>query len=53
MATEQFFSSKHMVEKDGVCVEVARGKTSDLKQEDVVAKIELMMGETEKGQGKK
>ncbi|KAG6629989.1 hypothetical protein CIPAW_14G123300 [Carya illinoinensis] len=48
MATEQFYTAKQMVEHLGVCVEVARGKTCEVKPEDIAAKIELVMNETEK-----
>ncbi|KAJ7950445.1 Glycosyltransferase [Quillaja saponaria] len=49
MAAEQFFNSKFLEEEVGVCVEVARGKMSEVRHEDVKAKIELVMNETEKG----
>lgn len=49
MATEQFYNAKHMVDQVGVCIEVARGKTCEVKHEDIAAKIELVMNETEKG----
>ncbi|KAG6679350.1 hypothetical protein I3843_14G123400 [Carya illinoinensis] len=48
MATEQFYNAKHMGEQVGVCVEVARGKTCEVKHEDIAAMIELVMNETEK-----
>ncbi|KAH7560495.1 hypothetical protein JRO89_XS10G0031100 [Xanthoceras sorbifolium] len=46
MAGEQFFNVKFLEEELGVCVEVARGKTCDVRHEDVVEKIELVMDET-------
>nr|AGZ84552.1 glycosyltransferase KGT40 [Pueraria montana var. lobata] len=49
MAAEQFYNCKLLEEEVGVCVEVARGKSSEVKYEDIVAKIELVMDETEKG----
>ncbi|XWS73499.1 hypothetical protein CRYUN_Cryun02cG0134500 [Craigia yunnanensis] len=49
MAAEQFFNVKFLEEKVGVCVEVARGKTCEVKHENVTAKIELVMSDCEKG----
>ena len=49
MAAEQFFNCKFLEEEVGVCVEVARGKSCEVKWEDLAAKIELVMEETEKG----
>ncbi|TKY48352.1 UDP-glycosyltransferase 92A1 [Spatholobus suberectus] len=49
MAAEQFYNCKLLEEEVGVCVEVARGKSCEVKHEDIVAKIELVMDETEKG----
>lgn len=49
MAAEQFYNAKLLVEKVGVCVEVARGTSFQVRQEDIVGKIELVMGESEKG----
>lgn len=46
MAAEQFFNVKFLEEELGVCVEVARGKTCEVKYEDVVKKIEMVMDET-------
>ncbi|KAB1211927.1 UDP-glycosyltransferase 92A1 [Morella rubra] len=51
MAAEQFFNVKLLEEKLGVCVEVARGKSCEVRHEDIAAKIELVMGETS-GRGK-
>ncbi|KAK7261572.1 hypothetical protein RIF29_27886 [Crotalaria pallida] len=49
MAAEQFYNCKYLEEEVGVCVEVARGKRCEVKHEDIVGKIELVMNETEKG----
>ncbi|EOY32552.1 hypothetical protein QUC31_019369 [Theobroma cacao] len=49
MAAEQFFNVKFLVEDVGVCVEVARGKTCEVKHEDIAAKIELVMSDCMKG----
>ncbi|XP_065866177.1 UDP-glycosyltransferase 92A1 [Euphorbia lathyris] len=48
MAGEQFFNVKFLEEELGVCVELARGKTCEVRYENVVEKIELVMNETEK-----
>ncbi|CAL8998494.1 unnamed protein product [Prunus brigantina] len=49
MASEQSFTAKYLVEQVGVCVEVARGRGCEVRHEDIVAKMELVMNETEKG----
>jgi UDP:flavonoid glycosyltransferase YjiC (YdhE family) len=49
MAGEQFFNVKFLEEELGVCVESVRGKTCEVRHEDMKAKIELVMNETEKG----
>ncbi|KAK9220895.1 hypothetical protein WN944_009319 [Citrus x changshan-huyou] len=49
LAGEQFYNSKLLEEEIGVCVEVARGITCEVLKEDLSAKIELAMNETEKG----
>nr|POE62688.1 udp-glycosyltransferase 92a1 [Quercus suber] len=46
---EQHFNAKKLEEEMGVCVEVANGASSEVSHEDIVAKIELVMNETEKG----
>ncbi|KAJ6307307.1 hypothetical protein OIU76_017157 [Salix suchowensis] len=46
---EQFFNVKFLEEELGVCVEIARGKTCEVRHEDMKAKFELVMNETEKG----
>ncbi|OWM69220.1 UDP-glycosyltransferase 92A1 [Punica granatum] len=50
MAAEQFFNARLLEAEVGVCVEVARGKASEIRWEDVRDKIEAVMGDTEKGQ---
>ncbi|EEF48855.1 UDP-glycosyltransferase 92A1 [Ricinus communis] len=50
MAGEQFFNVKFLEEELGVCVEVARGKTCEVRYEDIKDKIELVMSETGKGE---
>jgi hypothetical protein len=37
---EQFFNFKFLEEEIGVCVEVARGKSCEVKYEDIAEKIE-------------
>ncbi|XP_027342911.1 UDP-glycosyltransferase 92A1 [Abrus precatorius] len=49
MAAEQFYNCKVLEEEVGVCVEVARGKSCEVRYEDILAKIELVMGERDKG----
>ncbi|KAL5765017.1 hypothetical protein ACOSQ2_017611 [Xanthoceras sorbifolium] len=49
VAAEQFYNVKLLEEEIGVCVEVARGTSCQVKHEEIVAKIELVMDETEKG----
>ncbi|PPD75539.1 hypothetical protein GOBAR_DD27537 [Gossypium barbadense] len=51
MAAEQFFNVKLLVEQVGVWVEVARGITCGVKNEEVAAKIELVTSDGEKGKG--
>ncbi|MFQ6634476.1 hypothetical protein Gotur_010486 [Gossypium turneri] len=51
MAAEQFFDVKLLVEQVGVWVEVARGITCEVKNEEVAAKIELVTSDGEKGKG--
>ncbi|XP_059665196.1 UDP-glycosyltransferase 92A1-like [Cornus florida] len=45
MQAEQFFNSKFLEEEVGVCVEVARGTGFEVRHEDLVKKIELVMSE--------
>ncbi|KAL5567193.1 hypothetical protein UlMin_030357 [Ulmus minor] len=49
LAAEQFYNSRLLEEELGVCVEIARGKSCEIRHEDMVENIELVMGETEKG----
>jgi len=49
MAAEQFFNAKVMEEEIGVCVEVARGVDFEIACDDLAEKIEMVMGESEKG----
>ncbi|XP_076942409.1 UDP-glycosyltransferase 92A1-like [Bidens hawaiensis] len=49
MAAEQFYNAKMMVEIVGVCVEVARGVSFDVRSEDLREKIEEVMSENGKG----
>ncbi|KAK7325058.1 hypothetical protein VNO77_29109 [Canavalia gladiata] len=49
MAGEQFFNCVLLEKEVGVCVEVARGKRCEVKHQDILAKIDLVMNETEKG----
>ncbi|WCJ36952.1 UDP-Glycosyltransferase superfamily protein [Euphorbia peplus] len=50
MAGEQFFNVKFLEEELGVCVEVARGKVCEVKYENVVKVIEIVMNETRKSE---
>ncbi|KAG2671266.1 hypothetical protein I3760_14G125900 [Carya illinoinensis] len=49
MAAEQFFNVKLLQEQVGVCVELARGKSCEIRHEDIVSKIQLVMNETKEG----
>lgn len=49
MAAEQFYNCKMLEEEVGVCVEVARGKSCEVRCEDIAEKIELVMAETQEG----
>ncbi|XP_010536067.1 PREDICTED: UDP-glycosyltransferase 92A1 [Tarenaya hassleriana] len=51
MAGEQCFNSKFLREEMGVCVEIARGKKCEIKREEIVAKMGLVMEESEVGEG--
>lgn len=48
MAAEQFFNAVLLEREVGVCVEAARGKNCEVRHQDLVAKIELVMS-SEKG----
>lgn len=50
MAAEQFFNAKLLLEEVGVCLEVARGTSFEVRSEDIVDKIEkVMKGDSVKG----
>ncbi|KAJ0021725.1 hypothetical protein Pint_31214 [Pistacia integerrima] len=48
VAAEQSYNVKLLEDTIGVCVEVARGKRSEVFHEDIVEKIKLVMNESEK-----
>lgn len=48
-AAEQFYNAKFLEEEIGVCVEVGRGLTCEVRHDAIARKIELVMNETEKG----
>ncbi|KAK9274401.1 hypothetical protein L1049_019215 [Liquidambar formosana] len=50
MGAEQDFNAKMLEEEMGVCVGVARGNGCEVRHEDIVKKIELVMSGTEKGE---
>nr|AYC63492.1 UDP-glycosyltransferase [Scoparia dulcis] len=49
MGGDQIYNAKFLVEEVGVCVELARGSNFQVVQEDIMEKIELVMGENERG----
>nr|WIW42753.1 UDP-glycosyltransferase [Nicotiana tabacum] len=49
ISAEQFYNANLLEQDLGVCVEVTRGGNSEVKYEDVLEKIELIMGENDKG----
>ncbi|CAI9106614.1 OLC1v1005810C1 [Oldenlandia corymbosa var. corymbosa] len=49
IAGDQFYNAKLLAEWVGVCVEVARGISFEVGHEDIRYKIELVMGDNEKG----
>ncbi|RWR89000.1 UDP-glycosyltransferase 92A1 [Cinnamomum micranthum f. kanehirae] len=49
IAADQFYNSKMLEEEVGVCVEIARGNSSEIDQGHVKEVIEMVMEETEKG----
>lgn len=51
MAAEQFYNVKILEDEIGVCVELARGKTSEVRHEAMAAKIETVMNQMT-GKGK-
>ncbi|KAH0778085.1 hypothetical protein KY290_009496 [Solanum tuberosum] len=48
IAAEQFYNAKFLEQDVGVCVEVARGNNSQVKHEDILEKIDVIMGVNEK-----
>ncbi|XXG67907.1 hypothetical protein AAC387_Pa06g1143 [Persea americana] len=49
IAAEQFYNA-NMLEEVGLCVEIARGNCSEIEKGHVKEVIEMVMGETEKGE---
>jgi UDP:flavonoid glycosyltransferase YjiC (YdhE family) len=49
MAAEQFFNVTLLEEKVGVCMKVTWGKSCEVRYEDIIAKIDLVMNETQAG----
>nr|UXM20071.1 UGT47 [Panax notoginseng] len=49
MGAEQFYNVKYLEEEVGVCVEVARGTKFEVRSEDIVEKIGIVMRENGKG----
>ncbi|KAJ0084295.1 hypothetical protein Patl1_29807 [Pistacia atlantica] len=49
LVADQFYNVKFLEEQIGACVEVARGRSCEVFHEELVAKIEMVMNETEKG----
>ncbi|XP_031282542.1 UDP-glycosyltransferase 92A1-like [Pistacia vera] len=49
LVAEQFYNVKLLEKEIGVCVEVARGRSCEVFHEEIVAKIEMVMNESEKG----
>ncbi|KAJ0021075.1 hypothetical protein Pint_31223 [Pistacia integerrima] len=49
LVAEQFYNVKLLEKEIGVCVEVARGRSCEVFHEKLVAKIEMVMNESEKG----
>ncbi|XXG67901.1 hypothetical protein AAC387_Pa06g1138 [Persea americana] len=50
LAAEQFYNVKMLEEEAGVCVEIARGNSSEIEKGRVREVIEMVMGDTEKGE---
>lgn len=48
LSAEQFYNVQLLEEKMGVCVEIARGPVCDVRHEEIIRKIELVMYNTEK-----
>ncbi|EYU18013.1 hypothetical protein MIMGU_mgv1a019043mg, partial [Erythranthe guttata] len=49
MGANQFYSAKFLVEEAGVCIEVGRGTKFDVPKEDILEKIQMVMGENGDG----
>ncbi|KAK6776246.1 hypothetical protein RDI58_027247 [Solanum bulbocastanum] len=49
IAAEQFYNAKFLEQVVGICVEVARGNNSQVNHDDILEKIEVVMGIKEKG----
>lgn len=49
IAAEQFYNAKFLERDVGVCVEVARGNNSQVNHEDILEKIEVVMGVNDRG----
>ena len=49
MTAEQYISAKFLVEEVGACVEIGRGNTCEVKDEDKARKILMVMGENDVG----
>ncbi|XXG67915.1 hypothetical protein AAC387_Pa06g1149 [Persea americana] len=49
IAADQFYNSKVLEEEVGVCVEIARGNSTEIDKGHVKEVIEMVMGETENG----
>ncbi|XP_054815308.1 UDP-glycosyltransferase 92A1 [Prosopis cineraria] len=49
MAAEQFFNCKFLEQQVGVCVEVARGKSCEVRHQDIAASINAVMADQGKG----
>ncbi|KAG5574352.1 hypothetical protein H5410_054486 [Solanum commersonii] len=47
IAAEQFYNAKFLEQDVVVCVEVARGNNSQVKHEDILEKIDVVMGVNE------
>ncbi|KAJ8427262.1 hypothetical protein Cgig2_028220 [Carnegiea gigantea] len=49
MTAEQYINAKFLVEEVGACVEIGRGNTCEVKDEDKARKIMMVMGENDVG----
>ncbi|KAJ4972180.1 hypothetical protein NE237_005279 [Protea cynaroides] len=50
IGADQFYNAKFLEEEVGVCVEMARGNRSEVREEKILRLIKVVMGETEKGE---